>query len=167
MKIKERILIGNDGYDYAEKFDIKGRVIYEKYPTTYGVYEKSYEYDENGKCIYTIGWYNRKKLAEAEEEFFKYDDRGNEIWYRFQVGAVVTQECWSEYDENNRCIYHKWIDDEGEEEEWNKYDENGNVIYSKSSKTGEQFYEYDDNNNCITGYACTYYDEDYEEINNE
>ena len=143
----------------------------------YGVYEKNYEYDENGKCIYTIAWYNRKKIAtkwynrndpaSSEEEFFKYDDIGNEIWHRFQVEGVVTEECWSEYDENNRCIYRKWIDDEGEEEEWNKYDKNGNVIYSKSSKTGEQFYEYDDNNNCITGYACTYYDEDHEEIDNE
>lgn len=157
MKIKRRISGLN-----VEEFDRKGRLIYEEEHS--GVSEcifKTYKkYDDNDNIIYDKLIIEDKLETNINENFYDYDERGNEIYYKRTLNGEIKIEIWREYDENNNLIYSK---DKNGNEWFYRYDENNRCIYLNEPFIGESYCEYDDNGNTITGYdECIFYDEDKE-----
>ena len=74
------------------------------------------------------------------KEIKEYDNRGNEIYFRYPDGV----EAWREYDENNNLIHYR---NSNGLEWWSEYDANNNLIHLRNS-TGAEFW-YDENGNSI------------------
>lgn len=72
----------------------------------------------------------------------KFDQNGNEIYYKNSIG----DEEWREYDENGNLVYSK--DSKGFKK-WYEYDERGNLVYGKISTGKEERFNYDENGNLI------------------
>lgn len=154
MKIKRRIR-GNK----IEEFDRKGRLIYEE--DQLGCILRTYKkYDDNDNIIY-----NKLEIEDVDdnsihEDFYKYDKRGNEIYYENRLNGKPTTKLWKEYDERNNLIYVK---NEDGEESFYKYNDSNKCIYLKEPIWGEVHILYDDNGNEITGWdECIYYEENEE-----
>lgn len=112
----------------------------EVYSKTHGGSEEWFEYDENGNEIY----YRKSHSFGGYEEWYEYDEQGNKI----HMKASYDYEEWYEYDEHGSMIYYK--DSHGTERwYWYEYDENGNEIYNKDSDGDEEWKEYDENGNLI------------------
>ena len=80
-------------------------------------------------------------MGNKEETIYKFDERGNCIYYKNSVG----REYWRKFDKNNNCVYYKNFIDE----RWYKYDENNKLIYCKISDGREVWYKQDRNNKNI------------------
>lgn len=112
----------------------------EVYRKTQGGSEEWFEYDENGNEIY----YRKSHSSGGYEEWYEYDEQGNKI----HMKASYDYEEWYEYDEHGSMIHYK--DSHGTERwYWYEYDENGNEIYNKDSYGDEKIMKYDQNGNLV------------------
>lgn len=113
------------------------------------------EFDIEGRLIYV-------NHNSAYEEWSKYDAKGNCIYRKFLQDKDIAEYFW-DYD-NKGNIIHEKIQCNGKimYEEWKEYDKNNNMIHYKDLEGNEIIHEYDDNGNEITGYDCTFYDENEE-----
>lgn len=100
--------------------------------------------DSNGRISY--------KRTKTFQEWFEYDERGNEIYSKFISytfpDEIEVEEC--KYDSEDRVIYRRYSDstDQGDEE-WMEYDEKGRLVNRKDNAGNEYVSEYDDNGELI------------------
>ena len=99
------------------------------------------EYDSNGKILHTKTLKNSYS-DEIEEEWYKYDEKGNEIWH----GTSWGQEWWNDYNSLNWNTHGKNSDGL----EWdNTFDSKGKLIRTKYTDGTEEKYFYDVKENLI------------------
>ncbi|MBR5934182.1 MAG: hypothetical protein IK002_09370 [Treponema sp.] len=122
------------------------------------------EFDNNGNLLHF-------KRYDGHEKWFKYDERGNKIYYKFSFGSDDDghEECW-EYNQQGKLIYYKniresydikyfydsygneteEIDSRGYEKKYEyEYDENGKIIHEIYNNTFETWYNYDSSGKLI------------------
>jgi YD repeat-containing protein len=103
------------------------------------------EFNEDGQLAYIRHTYTSiiSDNEEKVEEWFEYDERGNQIHTKSTSGY----ENWVKYDDQNRVIYIRTKNESdypSDEEYWAEYDEQGHEIYVKYPNGFEEWKEYNE-----------------------
>lgn len=91
-------------------------------------------------------WYKETKKKNGEEKYWEYDEKGNEVYYKWSNSDRVYEENHNTYDDNNNIISKI---DKNDHQTTYKYDEQGREIHQITvNKNGEYvtqlFTEYDE-----------------------